>query len=191
MTEYFTENDDILDNKLGIDDPALMQQAEEEIVTPLIVDLEIEPIQGRFNFEHLKAIHRYLFGDIYDIAGEVRTVDMAKNGSVFCYVQNIDMIQSSIFDKLRNDNYLRGMQKSAFVRALAQLSGDLNALHPFREGNGRAIRCFLKQLAREVGYDLDYDGIAKEELLQADIEAFRGSMDSLAELYADNCTALD
>ena len=183
MTDYFTGHDDVLENKLGIDDPELLRKAESDIVFVRLVEFSRKPIQGAFDFAHLKAIHKHLFSDIYAVAGKVRTVDLAKNGSVFCYVQNIDNMQQEIFDRLKRENYLQGLEKKDFILKLAELSGDLNALHPFREGNGRTIRCFLMQLANEAGYELLYENAEKDELLQADITAFGGNLQRLLDLY--------
>lgn len=148
-----------------------------------LAELSAKPITGRFDFSHLLAIHNRLFSDIYPMAGKVRTVDMAKQGSVFCYVQNIDYMQREIFSDLERKNHLRGLEKRQFIEALAKLSGDLNALHPFREGNGRAIRTFLSQLAAHAGYTLSFDKVQSTELLQADIAAFSGNTAPLTALY--------
>lgn len=186
MSDYFSEYDEILENKLGIDDPQLLRQAESEIVFVRLAELLHMPLQGTFDFEHLRAIHRHLFSDIYDMAGQIRTVSIAKGYSVFCYPENIDVMQREIFDRLKSDRYLRGLGRKEFAQKLAELSGDLNALHPFREGNGRAIRCFLVQFSREVGYSLRFEDLDTEAVLKADIAAFNGDTAPLAALYEAN-----
>ena len=184
MTDYFTEYDEVLENKLGIEDPGLLKKAEEEIVFLRLVELEHKPIQGVFDFEHLKSIHRYLFSDIYTMAGKVRTVNIAKDGSAFCYAQFIDCTQKKIFDRLHQNNFLQGISEEEFTSKLVELSGDLNALHPFRDGNGRAIRVFLSQLSENAGYRLSLENAQKEELLAADIAAFKGNLELLTALYS-------
>lgn len=183
MTDYFTGYDEVIENKLGIKDPELLKRAEADIVFMRLAELANDPIQGAFDFKHLQAIHSHLFSDIYTMAGKIRTVNIAKGGSVFCYVENIARMQQQIFDKLKQDNFLKGLNKEHFAQKLAALSGDLNALHPFRDGNGRAIRCFLIQLSNEAGYELLFEDIEKEELLNADIAAFSGETSVLAALY--------
>lgn len=185
MTDYFTEYDEILENKLGIEDPALLKKAEEDIVFLRLVELEYKPIQGAFDFAHLKLIHRHLFSDIYTKAGKVRSVNIAKEGSPFCYVQFIDKMQTEIFNHLKDNNFLRGLDKKEFTPKLAELSADLNALHPFREGNGRTIRAFLTQLSKDAGYRILYERTQKNELLTADIAAFYGNLDPLISLFLD------
>lgn len=185
MSEYFTEYDDILENKLGITDPLLIKQMEEEIVPVRTAEIFSSfPIE-EFNFDALKAIHKKLFSDIYQMAGQVRTVDMAKGGSSvpFCYVQYIEQEQQRIFSVLKHDHYYIGLEREEFVHKIAWLASELNALHPFRDGNGRAIRAFLVLLAANAGYELDYSKVGKDELIEADIEAFKGDTNKLEQMY--------
>lgn len=186
MSDYFSEYDEIMENKLGIDDPQLLRQAESEIVFVRLAELLHMPLQGAFDFEHLRAIHKHLFSDIYDMAGQIRTVSIAKGYSVFCYPENIDVMQREIFDRLKGDRYLRGLGEKEFAQKLAELSGNLNALHPLREGNGRAIRCFLVQLSREAGYSLRFEELDTDAVLRADVAAFNGDSTPLAALYEAN-----
>lgn len=183
MSDYFTEYDEILENELGISDPELLKQAETDIVFVRLTELMQMPVQGAFDFNHLKAIHKHLFSDIYQMAGKVRTVNLAKGNSVFCYAENIETMQQGIFSQLKNDHYFADLDIDSFSQKLADISGDLNALHPFREGNGRAIRCFLIQLADHAGYDLQFERTDRVTLLNANISAFNGDTASLASLY--------
>ena len=88
-------------------------------------------------------------------------------------------MQKEIFTRLKRENNLCGLDKYTFVRRLAYFIGELNALHPFREGNGRTIRIFLQQLAIQAGYELAYHEANEDELLQADIAAFFGNYEPL------------
>lgn len=114
----------------------------------------------------------------------VRNVDIAKEGSAFCYAQFIDSMQKEIFGRLKEDNYLVGLDKEAFAAKLAEVSANLNALHPFRDGNGRAIQAFLTQLAENAGYRLTFENEQREELLSADIAAFKGDHEPLKRLFS-------
>ncbi len=181
---YFTEHDDILENKLGITDPEEMSALEAEIVPLRMAELLSSPPKGKMDMAYLRKIHRRLFSDLYTMAGKIRTVDMAKGGSAFCYVQFIENEQQRIFSSMPT-LFPRGkMMKEDFVRSLAKLSADLNALHPFREGNGRTIRTFLCILAMRHGYHLDFSLADTDQLMIADIAAFRGDLDLLTEVYA-------
>lgn len=185
MSEYFTEYDDILDNKLGIIDPQLIKQIEEEIVPVRTAEIFSSLHFDALDFEALKAIHRKLFSDIYQMAGQVRNVDITKGGNSvpFCYVQNIDQEQQRIFAALKCDNFYIGLEREEFVHKIAWLASELNALHPFRDGNGRAIRVFLILLAAQAGFELDYSKVDKDELIEADIKAFTVGAVALQQVY--------
>lgn len=122
-------------NRLGIADPGKLRELEAEVVAIRMAELLSSPPKGTMDFAYLKRIHRKLFSDLYQMAGRIRTVDMAKGGSAFCYVQFIEPEQQRIFHEMRVAFTGRRLEKQSFVQAMAKLSADLNALHPFREGN--------------------------------------------------------
>jgi cell filamentation protein len=186
MSDYFTDDNIIQYNKLGIEDADQLKKAEEEIVAARMVEIIENPVRGNFDFTMLKAIHKKLFSDLYDFAGKVRTVRIAKDSSVFCYPEFIQENQSRIFEELKRNRNLQGLSLDDFVKKFAALTGELNALHPFREGNGRAIRIFLKQLAEHAGWYIAYEDMEPEELLNADIKAFNGELDPLIDLIHEN-----
>lgn len=186
MSDYFTDDNIIQYNKLGIEDADQLKKAEEEIVAARMVEIIENPVRGNFDFTMLKAIHKKLFSDLYDFAGKVRTVRIAKDSSVFCYPEFIQENQSRIFEELKRNRNLQGLSLDDFVKKFAALTGELNALHPFREGNGRAIRIFLKQLAEHAGWYIAYEDMEPEELLNADIKAFNGELGPLIDLLHEN-----
>jgi cell filamentation protein len=98
--DYFSEQDDVLTNKLGIADPQEMKRLEAEIVPLRMAELLTNPPKGRMDFRYLRNVHHRLFSDLYFMAGEVRGVDLAKGTSVFCYHENIEISQETIFLKL-------------------------------------------------------------------------------------------
>ena len=183
MSDYFTD-DLILCNKLGLKDEQVLKNAEEEIVAARMVEVIENPVNGSYDFDMLKKIHRKLFSDIYEFAGEVMTVRIAKDNSVFCYPEFIEEYQNNIFEKLKQQNYLTALSKETFIQRFSELSGELNALHPFREGNGRTIRIFLKHLAEHAGWYVAYEDMQAEELLNADIKSFEGDLAPLMKLLA-------
>ena len=121
---------------------------------------------------------------IYGFAGKARTVDISKGHTTFCRATFIDAEQHRLFNELRNEYFLRGLGKPALARRLAHYAGELNAVHTFRDGNGRAIRIFLQQLAASAGYDLAYRDADEESLMMADIAASDGNCEQLESLYA-------
>lgn len=186
MSDYFVDGEIILPNKLGVYDAEDLKKAEEEIVTARMAELTNKPIHDEIDFDMLQNIHKKLFSDIYDFAGKIRTVRIAKGDSVFCYPEFIDAQRQKIFALLKDRNYLKGLEVEAFVRQFAVLTGELIALHPFREGNGRAIRFFLKLLAEQAGWYIAYEDIDASELLDADIKSFNGDPVPLMRLIRKN-----
>lgn len=187
---YFTQQDDVLENKLGITDPAQLKEAEAAIVAVRANEILQNPPAGVMDYSYLKELHRRLFSDIYDFAGTTRTVDIAKGGSAFCYVQFIEDEQRRIFAGLRK-NFSARMSKEQFVKHLVVLSADLNALHPFREGNGRTLRLFYTLLARWCGFAIAYDEVEPEQMMFADVRAFQGDFAPLMEVFEMIVSALE
>jgi cell filamentation protein len=149
------------------------------------VNLFKEPAPKDFDFNYLKHIHKVLFEDIYDFAGHIRTVDIAKPDSTvpFAHTEYIESEAERIFSELENKQYLNNLDRDSFIYAIVDLSSALNALHPFREGNGRTIRLFLILLADCAGYLLDYSQVTTEELISADKIAFEGNISPLVSVY--------
>lgn len=183
--DYFVEVGGALKNKLGITDPDKLAKAEYDLVAEQIGQiLSSEPPQ-KPDFDYLLSLHRQLFQDIYDFAGKVRTVNISKPDSPvpFCYADFIFSESQRIFSQLTTDNYFVGLSKDKFIEKLAWLSSELNALHPFREGNGRTIRLFITQLARNAGYLIDFLIAPHDSIIAADRAAFAGNLAPLIELY--------
>src|SRR3954447_19992769 len=98
-----------------------------------------EPLpDGSLDFVHYKAVHHHLFQDVYEWAGNVRTVRMFKGGNPFCFPENIENQANKLFGELRTDGFLQGLDDWAFAEKAAHFLAELNVIHPFREGNGRA-----------------------------------------------------
>lgn len=108
-------------------------------------------VHGQFDFDHHRAIHRHIFRDVYEWAGEPRTVDMGKTHRLW---PAATLVQSApgIYGAIAKDNYLRDMEPDQFVGRLAEHWGEVNVLHAFREGNTRSQRVFFSQLADQAGY---------------------------------------
>lgn len=170
-TTYCYKGTDVLVNKLGIQDYEKLQAIERKLTMLRILDLIDKPIKGNFDFKHLCSIHYYIFQDVYDWAGKVRTVDIAK-GNRFCNVMFIETQAKEIFDNLRKEKFLEGLNQQEFVRQLAYYFSEINALHPFQEGNGRSQREFIRSLALKNGYVLSFSNIPAGEMLKASHESF-------------------
>lgn len=165
--KYCYPNSDVLINKLNIKNEKSLIKVEMKLTSIRMQELEKNnPIKAEFDFEHLKRIHHYIFQDIYDWAGKERTVEIGK-GNLFCLTTYIPTFAESIFKKYFNQCYENRNDKEKFIAALAENYGDLNALHPFREGNGRAQREFARELCLVCGYQFDLSCTTHEKMLHA------------------------
>ena len=179
--KYAYENDnkycypgtDILKNTLNITDEKILYDAEREIVAYKMTSLVQDPLKGNFDFNHLKAIHGRLFINLYDWAGTPRTCAIAKN-NLFCLPQFIDTFAEEIFSKLEMENYYINYDYDTTIDCLVNLFSDINALHPFREGNGRTQREFIEELAKINGIDLDLTRISSLDNIKASHESING-----------------
>ena len=182
---YYYPGTRVLRNKFNIKDSDELSEAERRLSRYRTEELLESPVDGAFDFRHLCKIHKYLFQDIYDWAGEVRTVDIAK-GNLFCHHLFIADESKRIFTELMKDGYLSGLGIDIFTQKLAYYFAEVNALHPFREGNGRTQREFIRQLAFQNGYLLFYSGIAQDEMISASIESFKRNYAPLEHLLASH-----
>ncbi|MGD0864305.1 MAG: Fic family protein [Rhizomicrobium sp.] len=130
---------------------------------------------GRLSVRHYRAIHRHLFQDVYAWAGRYRTLRISKDGSAFCYPENIAGEMEKLFTGLRVRNHLRGLKAGAFATQAAETLGTLNAIHPFREGNGRSQTTFLFLLAAQAAHPLNLDNLDRERFLAAMVASFTAS----------------
>ena len=161
----------VLRNKLGLRDTAVLDRFERRAVTQRM--LEGVP-SGDFDLAHLRAIHRHLFQDIYDWAGELRTVEIAKGGSQFQFRRYIATGMADVHKRLAAADYLKRLAPADFATCAGEIIGDVNYFHPFREGNGRTQMLYLEQLTMRAGHRLDLRSIMREEWMAACIEAQRG-----------------
>jgi cell filamentation protein len=142
-----------------------------------------EPLpSGRLDYAHYCAMHRHLFQDVYSWAGRIRNVRIAKNGSAFCYPENIDREMRQIFEELHGDNCLRDLDADLFATKAAHFMAQLNAIHPFREGNGRTQNILLMILSDQAGHPLDLDRLDPPAMLHAMIASFGGDEGPLKAL---------
>ncbi|MDQ6436149.1 Fic family protein [Mesorhizobium sp. LHD-90] len=161
----------VLKNRLGLSDQAALDAFEADVVT----QRGTEPLPaGRFSPSHFRAVHRHLFQDVYSWAGRHRTVRIAKDGSMFCYPEHIDAQLRSLFGWLRDHDHLAGLDAASFARQGAHFLGELNAIHAFREGNGRTQMAFFAMLADRSGHPFDLGRLDPEKFLAAMILSFNG-----------------
>ncbi|MGP9766517.1 putative adenosine monophosphate-protein transferase Fic [Halomonas sp. AOP13-D3-9] len=177
MDKYGTEQDPycypgtcVLRNKLDIFDAVALEEAERELslINADYIELSLPP----YDFAYLKRLHHQLFYDLYDWAGEVRTIDIAKGDTRFCNVNRIVPEAEKLFNKLAGLNHFTQLEKVDLIPSCAELYGDLNVVHPFREGNGRAQRMFFEHLIINCGYHLSWHPLERNEWIEANIAGY-------------------
>lgn len=162
----------VLRNRLEITDPHELAQAEADIVAAREMHLYVDrPRLGAYDLAHLRAIHRHLFADIYDWAGELRTVDIAKGSTSFAPVRHLRTWAPTVFARLREVDYLHSADAAGVATKAATLLADVNLMHPFRDGNGRTQRAFLTALVGDAGWALRWPDVTPEENLAASVAA--------------------
>ena len=166
---YCYPDSNVLKNKLNIRDNKLLKTAEEEITLIKQMELLKNPIKGNFSKAHLMNIHKFIFEDIYSFAGKIRREQISKADTMFYPPNLIDRELDKVFAKIKEKNMLRETDEEKVFDNLAYVMAELNIIHPFREGNGRSIREFIRLMAKRMGYDLNWGNVDREELLEASI----------------------
>ncbi|HEY4919330.1 MAG TPA: Fic family protein [Xanthobacteraceae bacterium] len=169
----------ILINLLDIRDQAALDAFEADVTA----ERSSQPLPpGRWSYRHYLAVHRHLFGDVYAWAGKIRKVRIAKQGHAFCYPEHIDREMRRLFADLEMRKRLRGLDSVAFAAYAAHFLAEMNAIHPFREGNGRTQLSFFTALAEQAGHPVRFDRFEPRTMLDAMIESFEGDEKPLAAL---------
>ena len=177
-------------NKLGIRDEKKLAEIEAQITFAKAVMLEETPIDDDFGFEHIKKIHAFLLCDLYEWAGQVRTVDISKKRTKFLDAASIESIGTKCFAKVK-EGYFENLPFDEFVKRIAEFYNDVNYIHPFREGNGRTQRIYFTQLIRHYGYDINFADVDTDELMIATIQASSGVIDFLVDFFENSIITPD
>lgn len=177
-------------NKLGIKDEKRLSAIEAQITFAKAVMLEEAPVEGNFDFEHFKKIHEFLLCDIYEWAGQIRTVDISKKRTRFLDASSIEEVATKCFSKVER-GYFDNLPFLVFTKRIAEFYNEVNYIHPFREGNGRAQRIYFTQLIRHYGYDINFSEVDTDELMIATIQASGGVIDFLVDFFENAIVTLD
>lgn len=179
------EGTSVLINKLGIRDEEELAEVESIITTTKITMLLSRRYDGEFSAEHYCDLHREIMGDLYDWAGTVRSVDLSKKGTRFHAADGLERDMRLLFQYLNEQNCFLGLGHDEYAERIAEFYSDINMLHPFREGNGRAQRVLVTQLVERAGRNLDFSSCDKDLLMIATIHAAHGVSDHLINFFAD------
>lgn len=168
---YCYPDSSVLKNKLDIRDPVLLRKVEADLSSARQAEIFRTPVVGRFTATHLCNIHRKLLGDVYSFAGHFRREDIAKGTTRFVTYSQIKEKLQRLLGQLQQEKWLENVPFEAFVARSAYYMAELNYIHPFREGNGRAIREFMRLLFLHNGYVVQWDAVDVEALLNAMIDS--------------------
>jgi cell filamentation protein len=179
---YVYPGTDVLRNRWDLRDPDALAAREAEVTAYAIAQLARNPVRGDYDLAHLRATHARIFADAYHWAGEVRTVEISKGGDLFAHPRHVERYLDEVFARLADENRLHGLDRESFTDRLADYYADVNAAHPFREGNGRTQRAFLGQLAEQAGHDIAWSRVDQARNIEASRAALHGDNAPLRDL---------
>lgn len=172
-------------NYYGIKDKPTLRRIDKRISSIRTAELLKEPLDMPFSFDQLKAIHSHLFGDLYPSSGMIRTSSSKKHRE-YCQPEYIEQSAEELFGNLRDSKYLRGIDDlDDFVNELAYYMGEVEALHPFVDGNGRTTRFFFNALSLKAGYVIGWGSADPDHFLEANVAALDGDYQALIDVLEE------
>ena len=171
----------VLRNKLDIRDDSTLNDAEQQLSAVAAATIEFSP--PPYNLASLQKIHRTLFSDLYEWAGELRTVGISKQDTRFCQPNYMEKEAGKIFKGMALANWFEGMSRSDLIVAVADAYSALNVVHPFREGNGRTQRILFEHLVMNAGFEISWWGVENDEWLYANIAAYNCVLEPLQQVF--------
>lgn len=188
MDKYGTGNDPyclpglpVLCNKLNIVDPIALERAERDLTT--LASETIEFHDPPYNLAFLQSLHNTLFSDIYSWAGEIRTTDISKGATRFCTVTRIKPEADKLFLALERKYWLSRCSRDELIHQIAEFCGDLNMIHPFREGNGRVMRLCCDFIIINAGFEINWESVDSDLWLQASIDSVNCDFAAMQKVF--------
>jgi cell filamentation protein len=180
----FDDRRGVLRNTKDLTDPVELEAFIARQSYMRVAELERSPLAGNFDIRHLRLIHKYIFQDVFPWAGDFREVTTSRTNS-FSFPPPKFLIPSleNLFATLRDENHLKHLTPDAFAIRAAHYLSEINAVHPFREGNGRTQREFIRTLALTAGHRLVWTNLTQTENNEASrISYSTGNSSLLADL---------
>ena len=190
---YVDKRTGIFRNLLGLGTQKELDSAEARITSVEIAALINEgvPAPDEYNPDLLKSIHWQLFSALYKWAGQLRTVELTKGTTSFARMEHLNSNLEDTLTHLASEGHLLGLDFDEFVKRLAHYYGELVVIHPFREGNGRAIRTFLAMLAESIGWHIAWDEMNPEENVDASVAAYNGDDGPMVKMLSEFIPPID
>ncbi|SBV99135.1 Fic family protein [uncultured Eubacteriales bacterium] len=173
----------ILINKLDIQNQKQLEESETLVTTARSLQFELFPFVEELDFTYYRRLHRFVFESLYGWAGELRTVNLSKQHTRFCPVEDLETLAAACFSRLKQMDYFCNLPRDSFLEELVDFYISINYLHPFREGNGRVQRLYFRQLAARAGYKLNFAAIDSDEMMLATIHAASGIVDTMRRAF--------
>ena len=194
MTDHYQYSDsEVLRNKLKIKDDSMLKAVEDALYTAFSKKALEEALASKdINLDTYCDIHKTLFSELYEWAGKPRTCHLTKGQTPFCYPQYIEKEAGKAFNNLQKEDYYKSSKdKKEYATKLATLYGDINLLHPFREGNGRSQKLLFQAITAKAGYCIRWEKVSKKEHIDAVIaESNFGDSTKLIEVFEKSLEAL-
>ena len=171
-------------NKLGIKDEHLLKELDTSFSVARIGKIENNNIEFPITPDGYKSIHRFIFEEIYDWAGEYRKINISKKGTFFADYEKIDQLMNNCFKRLSALNYFKDMTRVDYLKNVTDLYQTLNMIHPFREGNGRTERVFITLFVRLADHCANFKRVDEDELMISTIQAAGGVSDNLERVFS-------
>lgn len=173
---YCYPDSNVLKNKLNIRDLRELKDVEEKFVAIKQLVLLQKPIPGRFTINHLLRIHRFLFEDVYPFAGHIRREQISKGETLFFPPDLIKRELRRVFGEIHETGMLQEKKPQSQIQHLSHVMAELNIIHPFREGNGRSIREFIRCMAQVYGLTLNWGNADQDTMMDAAIASVYDDM---------------
>ena len=173
MDPYVYPGTSVLRNLREIRDARQLDSFEAIATSRRIIELHHEPIHGCFDARQLQAIHHHIFQDVYEWSGKFRTVNTSKSSASFAFHQHIASSLDRMCEELEREQHLTGIDRASFATRGAYYLGELNAIHPFRDGNGRTQREFIRVLGLRSQLMIDWSLVSRDEMIEASRRSIR------------------
>lgn len=173
MSKYTYAQSPVLVNIPNYQTETQLEKFETSITLERLFELSLNPLKGGFDTLHLCNIHGFIFEDVYEFAGEFRTEDILKGSTRFAHWRYIESSLEALFAELYKDIKNGVFTDETITERLSHYLTEINIIHPFREGNGRTQREFIRTLALRFGYDVDWRKVSKEEMMNASIQSLK------------------
>lgn len=178
---YCYPDSSVLINRYNIRDSEQLEEAERSVTALTISHITL--FHPPFSLNTLSTIHHTLFAELYSWAGDIRDIAISKGNTRFCQPMFIRREAEQLFRKMEKESWLSGLDHPEFCQRLAWYYGELNILHPFREGNGRTLRILFEHIALHAGFRIDWSELRIEDWLKANILAYEIGPEALNALF--------